>query len=768
MHGREALVVSQRSAVVVGVVVMLTSCSAAIAQAPIGPSWTAWGPQPINNVEYAGRVSAIVCSPTDPEKYLVAGADGGIWRRRSANPSWVPLTDQMPTTAIGALAMDPVDEDVIYAGTGEANYAYHSRFGMGVYKTIDGGDTWVHLAESTFAGRCFSRIVVDWSNPSRLFAAVAPAGGFLPPRSAAKGHPQRNGPVGIFRSDDGGVSWSQVSGGLPSLAGTDIAIDPTDSQRLYACIGDIFGHPDNGIYRSTDGGQAWTRLAGGLPTTDVGRISIAVAPSMPSRLYAAVTQVATSTGGSASLRGVYRSDNGGDGWTQRPVSNYMATFGWYLNVVTVQPTNPNVVVVGGVSAHRSVDGGSTWTTVTPPHVDLHAAAWDAAGRLIVGDDGGVHRSTNLGSSWTHLNGGLGLIQFYAGLSLDPANDDVLYGGTQDNGTNKRLGPGNWIHIFGGDGGVTAVNPANPEIVFCEFQGTGSLYRSTNAGASFNLSRTGISLSDRNCFLPPYEIDPTNPQRMVYGTHRVYQSVSGGQSWTPISGDLTATATGAIHSIAIAPSNPQTIWVTTNDGNVQVTFNGGGNWSLVRQGLPGWYRVMRQVFVSPTNHLTAYLAASAFGVDQVLRTGNGGQTWSALDGDLPDLPVNVVAADVRSTVSVVYLGTEIGVYRSLDDGVKWHRYGQGLPNGPVIDLRLDPARNRLLAATQGRGAWLIDVWVPGDINGDGSIGNADIGPFVDALLDQAANAAWIIRSDINADGVPDGLDVSPFVGLLVGP
>ncbi len=749
------------------VVILVLPLAATTAIAQIGPGWETWGPAPIGGVEYTGRIAAAVCSPTDPDRYFVGGADSGVWRTTDGGASWTALTDDLPTTAIGALAIDPTDENVIYAGTGEANFAYHSRFGRGVFKSTDGGENWTALAESTFAGRCISRVVVDPIDPLVVYAAVTPAGGFLPAGSAAKGHPQANDPVGVFKSSDGGVNWTQLTTGLPSKATTDLAMQPDDSQVLYAAVGHIFGDLANGIYKTTDGGQVWTKLAGGLPTTDVGRISIAVAPSMPQRLYASITQVATATGGSAELRGLWRSDNGGATWIQRSITNYMASYGWYLNVVSVHPTAPDTVIVGGLTLHRSINGGSSWTDITPPHVDLHALAWDASGRLLAGDDGGLHRTANLGNSWTPLNDGLGLIQFYAGLSLDPLSGDIAYGGTQDNGTNKRTGPNSWIHVFGGDGGFTAVNPTNPNIVFCEYQGTGNLYRSTNGGGSFNFSGSGISTGDRNCFLPPFEIDPNDPQRMIYGTHRVYLSTSGGVNWAPISDDLTATPTGAIHSLAIAPSDSQTFWVTTNDGNVQVSFHGGLRWVLVRQGLPGWFRVMRQVFVAPDDDHTAYLAGSAFGTDQVLRTTDGGDTWAVLDGDLPDLPVNVIAVDPRPTIDVIYLGTEAGVYRSLNDGTNWHRYGQGLPNAAIIDLRLDLVRSRLIAAAQGRGAWRIDAWLSGDINGDGSANGGDISSFADVLLGLSTDPDAILRSDLNADGTTGSPDIPLFVDTLAG-
>jgi len=219
------------------------------AAASASPTWVELGPAPVSTGSYSGRISAIVCSPTDANKFFVAGADGGIWRTTNGGATWTPLTDFMPTMAMGALAMDPWDEDVIYAGTGEANFANHSRYGLGLYKTLDGGNTWIHLAESAFAGRCFSRILIDPTNPQVLYASITTAGGF-PALAAARGHPQASGPVGVFKSNDGGESWTQLTGGLPSLSATDIAIDPLNPQTLYAAIGHIFGSTSNGIYKS--------------------------------------------------------------------------------------------------------------------------------------------------------------------------------------------------------------------------------------------------------------------------------------------------------------------------------------------------------------------------------------------------------------------------------------------------------------------------------------------------------------------------------------
>lgn len=684
---------------------LLLATSTSASQTVDGTSllhWKELGPAPISSGPYTGRVSAVACSPTSAGLYYIAGADGGVWRTQDAGLSWTPLTDDMPTTAIGALALDPGDDQIVYAGTGEANYANHSRYGLGLLRSLDGGVTWEHLAEPTFAGRCFSRIVVDPLSPGVLYAAITRAGGF-PELAAAKGHPLAMGRLGVFKSTDHGETWSALATS-PDVSTTDLALDPVDPQVLYAGVGRIFGDTRNGIYKTIDGGASWVKLAGGLPPgSSIGRVSVAVAPSQPARLYALLTAPASSTGGNAFTLGAYRSDNAGATWTSIPVGSIQSSYGWYLSVVSVQPTDPDTVIMGGLSLVRSTNAGASFSTITPPHVDLHAVAWDAVGRMVVGDDGGVHRSTNLGLSWTSLNEGLGLIQFYAGLSAHPTDAEVFYGGTQDNGSNKRSADSSaWTQVFGGDGGWTQIDPSTPSTVFVEFQGSGNLYRSTDGGGTFSFSGSGISSADRNCFLPPFLIDRGSPGRMLYGTQRVYQSLDGGASWAPLSADVT-TGTGAIRTLAMAPSDPTVVYAATNDGNVLVSSDGGASFQPGLTGNPGWPRVTRELFVHPSDPQTAYLAVASFGEDQILRTRDGGGSWASLDGNLPDVPVNVVAA-VPGAPTRLFAGTDRGLYVSFDAGGHWGRYGQALPNAPVIDILFERGRRRIVVATQGRGAW----------------------------------------------------------------
>jgi photosystem II stability/assembly factor-like uncharacterized protein len=741
-------------------IAMFAICALSWAPVAQAQTWTSLGPAPVSwSQGAAGRISAVVCHPTDPNRYYVAGADGGVWRTTDGGQTWMPLTDHMPTTAIGALALDPQNPGIIYAGTGEAVFANHSRYGLGLYKSLDGGDTWLHLAEETFAGRCFRRIIINPHNPQVLYAAITQAGGF-PAKAAAKNHPSADGPRGVFRSSDGGHTWVRLAG-VPDLCVTDLAIDPQNPGTLYAAVGHIFGNPANGIYKTTDGGETWNVLWG-LPT--MGRISLALAPSDPQRIYVLRTNPATSSGGGASRAGAFRSINGGASWTSIGNGPDQSTYGWYLSVVAVHPTSPDTVFMGGLPMIRTTNAGSTWSTVTPPHVDQHAAAFDAAGRLVVGCDGGVYRSSNLGSSWESLNTGLSTIQFYAGLSLHPQNEHWVIGGTQDNGTNRRSEDTLlWQTVYGGDGGWTQVDQTSPQRVFAEFQGTGNIFRSTNGGETF--SNIGGGLSGRNCFLPPYLIDPTNPMRMLYATERIFVSTVGGGSWTALSEDLTAGA-GAIRSLAIAPSNPNYVYAATNDGRFLASSDGGATFALHLEDLRGWPRVMREIFVDEHDPQTVYLAGANFGQPpqfppRLRRSRNAGLTWERLDANLPEIPVNVVAVDTRHHAPIIFVGSDAGVYRSVNEGRSWRRYGEGLPRGGcIIDIRLDLARERLVVGTQGRGAWSVPlVYCYPDLDDNGDLNVEDFAAFINAY------AAGDPRANCDRSTTPPVLNVEDFTCFI---
>ncbi|MCA9299475.1 MAG: hypothetical protein KDA28_10435, partial [Phycisphaerales bacterium] len=493
----------------------------------------------------------------------------------------------------------------------------------------------------------------------------------------------------------------------------------------------------------------------GLPSGH-GRLSVAVAPSDPDVVVALLTNPCSATGGGASAMGAFRSEDGGQTWASAG-SVDQSSYGWYLSTVGIDPTTPTTVFYGGLEMRRYVNGSGS--NVTPPHVDVHDVDWDASGRLLVACDGGAFRSTDNGNSWTSLNTTLSTIQFYAGISTHPADDEWFISGAQDNGSNRRDTTGTgWTTVVGGDGGWTRVDQTRPSRVFAESQGTGNLYRSVNGGSNFNY--VGGDLSGRNCFLPPYVLDPVDPDVMLYATHRVHRSTDGGTSWSVHSGDLT-NGSGAIRSLAIAPSDRAVVYAATNDGNVQVSFDGGATFAMIRQGHAGWPRVTREIHVDSTDASTMYLAGATFGVDQVLRTRDFGATWTSLDGDLPDVPVNVIATDDRYDPPTIFAGSDSGLWRSIDGGTHWARYGCGMPHAVVVDLAVEADRNRVVVSTQGRGAWLVALRVPTDLNGDRVVDVFDVIAFLDLLESGDEGADW------NGDGRLDIFDVLSFLEAFDG-
>jgi photosystem II stability/assembly factor-like uncharacterized protein len=303
------------------------------------------------------------------------------------------------------------------------------------------------------------------------------------------------------------------------------------------------------------------------------------------------------------------------------------------------------------------------------------------------------------------------VQFYPGLSLFPHHPEVVVGGTQDNGTILRLGPEwpesewAWVRIFGGDGGYTAVKPDDPDVIFVEYQGTDNLYRSTNGGYSFQHSAVGIDPDDRNCFLPPVVFDPANPNRLLFATHRIYESTDVGLRWRPISDDLTGGPPAAVRALVIAPSNSNVVYAMTNDGRVLVSTNAGAEWTLIREGVAGWPRVTRQLAVDPLRPAQLYVAVGSFDSERVLATYDRGATWKAIGKGLPNVPVNTVGVyRPAGGQPLILVGTDIGVYLSRNRGASWEKYGTRLPRAVVMDIVVDPDRQRVVVSTLGRGMW----------------------------------------------------------------
>ena len=597
-------------------------------------AWTEAGP-----FNTGGRVTALAVAPGGTTIYAGAAA-GGVFKSTDSGANWNPSFDQV--LSIGALALDPTNASVLYVGTGEANAATDNYDGAGLFKSADAGGSWSYLGlEET---RRIARVAVDPTTPSRLFVA-------------AMGAQFTTGPDrGLYRSEDGGQHWSKVLYVSDSTGVCDVVVNPAHPETVYCASWERIRRPtyrrtygaECGIWRSTDHGTSWTKLQNGLPAPSdhVGRIGLALASTKPWIVYA---QIVGGPAESHNGLGFYRSVDGGASWTRRDVSGFtgaFSNFGWYFGDMALDRSNPDVVYCCAMDFIRSTDGGQSFTRLTGnAHVDFHAFWQDpvVSGHFYAGNDGGFWATTVAGGTWSTTSD-LPITQFYAG-AVDPSNPARLLGGAQDNGTNMTAGaPNGWFQIFGGDGFYCAVDPTNSNVVFAEYQnmsGGSGPQRSTNGGSSFG-TPSGIVASDRFNWNAPFTLDPGNHNVLLAGSNRVYRSVDNGVTYATISGDLTTNdqvgnlAYSTISTIAIAPSNSSYYYVGTDDGQVQRSKNAGATWQNVTAGLP--LRWVTRVTPDPINPEVVYVTLSGYNQDDfgahVFRSTNAGDTWTAIDGNLP--------------------------------------------------------------------------------------------------------------------------------------
>lgn len=690
-------------------------------------SWTSIGPAPVDpgtTSTASGRINAIAIDPRDSNVVYLGAAEGGVWKTTDGGLNWKALTDDQPSLATGAIALDPQNPDTVYVGTGELNNSADSYYGAGILKSADGGATWANIVGPFLRDRIGSLLVHPKSSQT-VFAAS----GF-----------------GVWRSDDGGASWKSV---LAGGAASALQIDPVNPDTMYAALGAFRGSTKNGVYKSTDGGNTWALSMGSgansLPSADVGRIDLALAPSSPNILYAAIQNAATKNFGN--FLGMYKSTDGGATWNQLPkaTSDFCALQCWYDMTVRVHPKDPDNVWFGGFQIVRSLDGGATWTRLPQAgpngnylHVDEHFLAFTNDGaKLFISNDGGIYSTTDItkpsGINWTELNDTLGLSQFYPGMSIHPSDPTIGFGGTQDNHVQRFNGKPGWQSVTCGDGGHTVINAASPKTALAACQNIQILY-SDSGGDSWFSAQHGIATDDPVQFIAPLRGDPTVPGTIYFGTYRVWRSTDNGGKWTAISEDLSGNKL-TIKAIAIAPSDSNVVYVATSNARVQLTTNArsasGVTFNNVSTGLP--FRTPTQIAVDPFDAATAYVTYSGFSssatkLPHVFKTTNGGASWQDASGDLPDLPVNDIAID-PDLPSTIYLGTDSGVMFTTNGGTNWSQLGSGIPRAVVFSLVLHRASRTLRAGTHGRGAW--DINLP--------LASPSAQPAITALSPTSANA-----------------------------
>jgi photosystem II stability/assembly factor-like uncharacterized protein len=673
-----------------------------------GEGWVLKGPANIG-----GRISAVAMHPSDIQTIYAGAASGGIFKSTNQGDSWTPIFDNAVSLSIGDIAIAPSNPDVLWVGTGEANAGGGSMSydGFGIYKSEDAGISWQYLGlENTGS---IGRVVVHPANPDIcLFAAMG---------RLFSNNPDR----GVFRTRDGGLSWEQVLYVNDSTGAIDIVMHPTHPDTLYAATWERvrrpgmrnYGGPGSGIYRSYDGGESWTLLTAGLPPASgsVGRIGIDISQSDPQVLYAIYAD------NIGYFTGVYKSVNGGDAWQETNdsyLSGMYASYGWWFGRISIDPVDPDIVYAIGYDLYKTIDGGNDWSLISGTvHVDHHDIVSHPLNHNFVvnGNDGGIYISNNGGASWTFLNN-LPITQFYT-CEVDEQFPQRLYGGAQDNGTNRTLtgNEGDWQSIYGGDGFQVLVDPVNNSYVYAEYQ-YGSLARSTNGGTSFSSATSGISYSDRMNWNTPVVFDPNDPSILYYGANRLYKSTNHAVSWQAISPDLTngsgnddEVVYGTITTIAAAASNGQYIYAGTDDGNVWRTENAGTDWIKISGGLT--LRWITSVAADPSDERIVYVTLSGYRYDSymphVYRSENGGDTWQDISGDLPEAPANDIIVDPELD-STLYLATDFGVFVTYNLGENWWVLGDNLPNVPVVDIDFHQPTRTLIAATYGRSMYTFNV------------------------------------------------------------
>jgi len=670
--------------------------------------WLQQGPTNIG-----GRITSVAVDPRDENVVYAGAAEGGVMRSTNGGQSWNLVSDHLPSLAIGAIALDPADPDVVYAGTGEVNPGGGSVAygGTGLYRSMDQGGQWesVGLESSGSIGR----IVIDPTDSDRIFVAVM---GRL-----WSGGPDR----GVYRTENGGETWENVLYTGETTGCVDLIMREDQPGVVVAAMWQRertperydYGGPGCEVYRTTDGGDSWLPVSAGLPTpgTQSGRIGLAICQSEPTRMYAVY---ADRTG---YFDGLYRSDNGGDSWTRTndgSLNGVFASYGWWFGNVRCHPDNPSTVFVLGLDFYRSTNGGSSWSeTSGGMHVDHHGMAWGPAPgrRIYEGNDGGMYVSNNGGSQWTHLPD-QPITQVYR-LGLDAGNPDALYLGGQDISTVRTLTGqhDDWTTIFGGDGFQPLIHPENSNFIWAQYQ-YGMVYFSNNGGSNFSYATNGIGGSDRSGWNAPHVQDPTDPDTRYFGTNKLYRN-SGNTSWSAVSGDLTGgphqnqngQVNGTLTTIAVSPLDGAVLWTGSDDGLVHASTSGGVFWNDVSDGLPE--RWITSVRCDPFDRETAYVTVSGFRWDEplphVLMTTDLGETWVPISDGLPEAPVNDLLAH-PDLEGVVFVATDVGVFMRDLDNPGWDLVAEGLPNVVVNHLAWRSEGNELVAGTYGRSVWTVPV------------------------------------------------------------
>jgi photosystem II stability/assembly factor-like uncharacterized protein len=680
-----------------------------------------------------GRVVAVAGDPRDPAAFYFGSTGGGVWKTTDAGQYWVNISDGFfKRASVGALAVAAADPNVIYAGMGEATIRGNVSHGDGVYRSTDAGRTWAHLGLA--ATRNISKVRVHPDNPDvALVAALGHAHGPNPER-------------GVFRTADGGASWEQVLFRSADAGASDLCFDPTNPRIVYAGLWQarrgpyelVSGGPGSGLFRSDDGGRTWAELTDrpGMPKGVKGKVMVAASGARPGRVWAMVE---------AEQGGVFRSDNWGESWERLCEDRNLRQRAWYYSHIYADPRDPETVWVLNVETWRSVDGGRSFARVQVPHGDNHDLWLDPANprRMIIGNDGGATVSLNGGVSWSSFYN-QPTSEFYH-VTVDNRWPYRVYGAQQDNTTfsvASRSGRDaitalEWYEVGGGESGYIAVDPRDHNVIYAgSYQGYLTRYdhargqlRQVSVWPEEYSGWSAGQQQHRFNWTAPLLISPHDPATLYTAANCVFRSRDEGQSWEAISPDLSrndpatlgpsggpitrdntgAETYGTVFALAESPLQPGLLWAGSDDGLLHLSRDGGASWEHVSPpGLPEW-ALISIVEPSPHDPAAAYLAATRYKLDDfapyLFATADYGKTWRPIAAGIPaDDFTRVIRAD-PARPGTLYCGTETGVYASLDDGASWRRLGGNLPVVPIHDMVI--AQGDLVLATHGRSFWVLD-------------------------------------------------------------
>jgi PKD repeat protein len=644
-------------------------------------TWTAIGPFGDPTGGNAGRINAVRFDPASSTGLWVCTPDGGTWKTTNNGTSWTTNTDQLAVIGNSDIVFDPTNSQIAYLATGDGD-AWDS-FSTGVLKTTDGGATWspTGLSFTVSQGIHIYKMLINPQNKNVLFAGTT---------------------QGIYRTTNGGATWNIVDGSYIF----DMEYKPGDTTTVYATSFDTF-------IKSTNGGVSFTTISAGLPTSGTtDRLAIAVTPANPAYVYVLGSD-ATNDG----FYGLYQSTNSGTSFTKQSgtpnllgysnTGNDSGGQGWYTLSVAASPTNANEVIVGGVNIWRSTNGGVSWTinahwTATGApfvHADIHDLIYKNGTTVYAGTDGGIFTTTDNGTTWDALNGAMNIAEIYK-IGLSASNANLAITGHQDNGTN--LYTGGWSNTMGGDGMNCFIDWNNNSVMYGE-QYNGSLNRTTNGGGSWTGITTG--LTGTGAWVTPWHQDPITANTIYCGYQQMFKSTNQGTSWTQMG---TLSGTGSITEFAVAPSNPQVIYVL-QDNAVFKTTNGGTNWSNVTGTLPTGNAQMTWISVENDDPNSVWVVFSGYSsADKVYMSTNGGTSWTNYSTGLPNLPVNCITY-WNGTKDGLYVGCDVGIYYRDSTMTGWASYSTGLPNVAVRDIAIYYPTAKLRAATFGRGVWEADLY-----------------------------------------------------------